>query len=246
MIKALFFDLDGTLVQTEKVKALSYARAAVELAPSHLSENEVMNVYKTVVGLTRNEVAKKLITELKIEKTAFQLTKKMGVAEGWQAFLQLRLQYYEKMINEPNLVHAYACPFNIGLLRWSRKNGYRTGLATMSYRNQTQKILDILNLSTLFNSIATRDDVRNGKPDPEIYLLLAMVQGLNPEDCLVIEDSPVGIQAALNADMNCIAVTNELTKKSVHDSMLLNPDYIVDDLEKLQATVESFIHHNTC
>ena len=246
MIKALFFDLDGTLVQTEKLKALSYARAAVKLAPSRLSEEAVMNAYKKVVGLTGNEVARRLVAELNIDRAASQLAKKVRVAESWQAFLQLRLKYYQKMINDQNLVHAYACPFNIALLHWSHKQGYRTGLATMSQRDQAQKVLEMLNLSIMFNFIATRDDVENGKPDPEIYLLLATVLGLNPGDCLVIEDSPAGIQAALNADMNCIAVTNELTKKSVHESNLLNPDCIVNHLEKLQVTVENFIHHNAC
>jgi len=245
MIRALFFDLDGTLVQTEKVKALSYARAAVALAPSQLSEKDVMNAFPDVVGLSRDEVAKGLVAKLNLEQSASIFKNKMGVAEGWQTLLQLRLKHYQDMISDPNLLHAYACPFNIGLLRWSHKNGYRTGLATMSHRNQTQRILEILNLSTLFNFTATRDDVNKGKPDPEIYLLLAKVLRLNPEDCLVIEDSPVGIQAALNADMNCIAVTNELTKKSVHESKLLHQDCIVDDLEELQAIVESFIKHNT-
>ena len=245
MIKALFFDLDGTLVQTEKVKALSYARAAVALAPSQLSEKDVINVFPEVVGLSREEVAKRLVSILNLEQSASIFKNKMGVAEGWQILSQLRLKHYQNMISDPNLVHAYACPFNIGLLRWSRKKGFRTGLATMSQRNQAQKVVEILNLSTMFDLIVTRDDVINGKPDPEIYLRLARVLRLHPKDCLVIEDSSAGIQAALNADMNCIAVTNELTKKSVHNSNLLDSAFVVDDLEKLQSTVEDFIHQHT-
>jgi beta-phosphoglucomutase-like phosphatase (HAD superfamily) len=245
MIKGLFFDLDGTLVQTEKVKALSYAKAAVKIAPTQLSEKEVMIAFTEVVGRSRIEVAKTLISNLRIEESSLKQAKKMHIAEGWQALLELRLHYYQEMISDPTLVQTYACPFNIGLLRWSCDNGYKTGLATMSYWDQTQKIVEILDISRLLDVIATRDDVKNGKPDPEIYLRLASILKLNPGDCLVIEDSTVGIQAALKAGMNCIAVTNELTKKSVHECHLLDPASIIDDLEKLQTTVEDFIRQNS-
>lgn len=61
MIRAMIFDLDGTLVQTEKLKALSYARAAVKLCPHELNEEEVVEAFKEVVGLSRREVASALV-----------------------------------------------------------------------------------------------------------------------------------------------------------------------------------------
>ena len=57
MIKAMIFDLDGTLVQTERLKALSYARAAMELCPYSLSEADAVAAFKDFVGLSRHEVA---------------------------------------------------------------------------------------------------------------------------------------------------------------------------------------------
>ena len=56
MIRAFVFDLDGTLVETEELKALSYARAAAELRPD-LNEGEVTEAFKDLVGLSRQEVA---------------------------------------------------------------------------------------------------------------------------------------------------------------------------------------------
>ena len=53
MIHAMIFDLDGTLVQTERLKALSYAHAAKELCPNGVSEGEVIEAFKEVVGLSR-------------------------------------------------------------------------------------------------------------------------------------------------------------------------------------------------
>ena len=83
--------------------------------------------------------------------------------------------------------------------------------------------------------------MENGKPDPEIYLLVAKELNVQPKKCLVIEDSPSGIKAALNAQMWCIAVTNDFTRENVHNSGLLTGDYIVDQLPDLQLNVENFI-----
>jgi len=57
VIRAVIFDLDGTLVQTERLKAISYARAGAELCPYQVSEEEVIGAYKDVVGLPRHEGA---------------------------------------------------------------------------------------------------------------------------------------------------------------------------------------------
>ena len=57
MIQAFIFDLDGTLVKSEQLKALSYARAATELCPREVTEDEVIEAFKEFVGLPRREVA---------------------------------------------------------------------------------------------------------------------------------------------------------------------------------------------
>jgi len=57
MIQAMVFDLDGTLMQTEKLKVLSYARVVIELCSHEISEDEVMEAYKQVVSRSRHEVA---------------------------------------------------------------------------------------------------------------------------------------------------------------------------------------------
>ena len=92
-----------------------------------------------------------------------------------------------------------------------------------------------------FDFIATRDDVNAGKPDPEIYLLVAQEFDLKPGNCLVIEDSPSGVKAALAAGMQCIAVTTDFTRKSIHASNLLDKQWIVDDPANLKTIAKQYI-----
>ena len=70
MIRAMIFDLDGTLVQTERLKALSYARATAELCPHEVSEHEVIEAFKGVVGLARQEVAQTLVEQFDLQEKA--------------------------------------------------------------------------------------------------------------------------------------------------------------------------------
>ena len=111
----------------------------------------------------------------------------------------------------------------------------------MSHCAQTSRILQILYLRKKFDFIATRDDVALGKPDPEIYTLVARELRVSSDECLVIEDSATGIEAALAAGMSCVAVTTEFTRTAVHSSGIMDERWIVDVPSELQSVVERFI-----
>ena len=233
MVKAVIFDLDGTLVQTEILKAESYSRAAVQLAGESISETEVMAAFVEVVGRSRREVSGFLLQRFGLEQAAAKRMSEFGVATPCQAFVQVRLQIYNRMLEDPMLLKKHRCPYNLTLLHKVREEGYRTGLATMSHCEQTGNVLRILDIADLFDFIATRDDVETGKPDPEIYLLITSQLMVDPGDCLVIEDSVAGIKAALAAGMHCIAVTNEFTLKPVTESHILDKRWIVSEPKNL-------------
>ena len=103
MILAVIFDLDGTLVETEELKALSYARAAVELRPE-LREADVVDAFKDFVGLSRMEAAKGLMQRFGLEAAAWKRASELGVSASWQAFVQVRQRIYEAMLNNPELL----------------------------------------------------------------------------------------------------------------------------------------------
>jgi len=226
LIRALVFDLDGTLVETEELKALSYARAAVELRPD-LDEAEVVEAFKDFVGRSRQEVAAGLVRRFGLEEATRSRMAGFGVNTPWQVYIRVRLQIYDALLSDRELILSHRYPHNIALLHELRGAGYRTGLATMSHTEQTRRVLFILGLMDAFEVVATRDDVEHGKPDPEIDLLVARELGVEPEDCLVIEDSPTGIAAALAAGMDVIAVTTELTRQKFRDTDLLDRSRVV-------------------
>ena len=160
---------------------------------------------------------------------------------AWQAYVRVRLRIYEALLSDRDLILAHRYPHNIALLQDLRSAGYRIGLATMSHTEQARRGLSILGLTGAFDAIATRDDVEHGKPDPEIDLLVARELGARPEDCLVIEDSPAGVAAALAAGMDAVAITTALTRQKFRESDLLDRCQVVNDPRRLPAVVRERI-----
>jgi HAD superfamily hydrolase (TIGR01509 family) len=238
MIRAVIFDLDGTLVQTEQLKALSYARAVTELRPSAFTEQDVVEAFKDVVGRSRDEVAGALMARFALHEAANARMAEFGVSAPWQVLIQLRLRHYEAMLADAEVLRTSQWPHNVALLHAARQMGCKTGLASMSYRDQVRRVLQVLALEDAFDFVAARDDVEHGKPDPEIYLLVARQLNVPPRECLVIEDSPVGVRAAISAGMDVIAVTTPFTRQLFKEEQdLLNRRWVVDDPASLPDVV---------
>lgn len=159
MILAVIFDLDGTLVETEELKALSYARAARELR-STLREDEVVDAFKDYVGRSRQEVATGLMEHFGLGDAARARMAEFGVEAPWQAFVQVRLRVYERLLADHDLIVSHRYPHNIALLHEVRRLGYPTALSTMSHPGQVRHVLSILGLGKEFDVVATRASCR--------------------------------------------------------------------------------------
>ena len=229
MINAMVFDLDGTLVQTERLKAHSYARAAVELCPRHVTEDEVLNAYKNVVGRSREEVASTLMQRFDLEPAARERMDAYGVDRPWQGFVQVRLGYYEAMVQDPEVIRDNQWPHAMDVLRTAREN------------QCAQRVEHAVGLTDTFDFTATADDVTRTKPHPEIYRLTAVNLGTRPDQMLALEDSPSGVEAARTAGLHCIAMATDFTRDALHDANGLDARWIVEVPDALAANVQSLI-----
>ena len=239
MIKAVLFDLDGTLIQTELLKARSYAQALDQLTRSTITEQEGIDAFKDYVGLSRKEVVAGLATRFHEELAEHLKTDDSSMLQD--TLITKRLEIYHTMLEDSELLSEYFCPFTLALFHKVKQAGLQVVLATMSHRKEADRILKLIGIQDQFDLIRTRDDVTEGKPDPEIYVRIYEDLQLAPKECLVIEDSINGIKAALHAKTPVFAVTNDITRKSVHNSGLLEDDSIVDDLSGLVSQVFTFL-----
>ena len=240
MITAVIFDLDGTLVQTESLKAHSYAQAAADLRPS-VAAQDVVQAYDQCIGRPRNEVAQTLLDHFGLHDAAAARAPSLGVATPLDAFLAIRMRDYETMLGDTALLRRQEYPYATALLRRVRADGYATALTTVSHAAQAFIVLDALGLRHDFDVIVTVDDVAHAKPDPELYLAAASRLHRPPAACLAIEDSLPGVQAAVAAGMRCVAVANELTRDALHAAAPLPGEQIVDDPSQLDAVVTAVL-----
>ncbi len=239
MIKAVIFDLDGTLIQTEVLKANSYALAINQLTNGEVDEDKVLDIFNEFVGLSRQEVVEGLSKSF--SKPLQKHLNIDGIGLIGKTLIEKRLHIYRNILDDTQLLSKHFCSFTLGLFSRLYQDGFTVALATMSHLPEAKKVTETMGIYDKFNFVLTRDDVENGKPEPDIYLKAKNKLGLEANECLVIEDSVNGIRAAQNAEMPVFAVTNVITRKSVHEGKLLEPHFIVDDLDQLQNRIYSYI-----
>ena len=244
MIRAIVFDLDGVLVQSEKLKAQAYAMAVQRVLGLAEPDPRAIEAYRTIVGASREVAAQFVIDELGLEPDLRPLLEQYGKSEPWEVLTEIRTAIYNKMVADPQVLRDNQWPHTVSLLRLAKENGCRTGLATSSYRSMTLDVLRALDIERSLDVVLTREDVEKPKPDPEMYLLAAQRFDLPPEECLVVEDSPNGVRAAVAAGTNVIAFATPFTKKGLHDSQVLDHDWILHESDKLLDMVRRIIREH--
>ena len=238
MIKAIIFDLDGTLVQSEKLKAISYASAVQRLRSLDEPDPEAIEAYRSIVGSTREVASRHVMDTLGLEAELWPLMDQYAASEPAEVLSAMRRSIYDDMVSDPQVLRDNQWPHTVGLLRSAKENHCRTALATMSYREEALHVLRSLGLEDSLDLVLTREDVRDGKPSPEIYLLAATKLDVSPEDCLVLEDSPNGVRGGVAAGMNVVAVATPFTMAALHTVPDLGDAWIVHRQDELLEVVQ--------
>lgn len=186
--EGLVFDLDGTLIDSMPAHFNSWCEALAEAGvPGVMGED----VFYAMGGRPTKDIVVILNEEnnLRLDPDTVAFSKK-------RAFLN--------RLHEITLIDEV-----IDFARlWRGK--VPMAIATGGSRTVVEKTLQALELSDLFDEVVTADDVTNGKPDPEVFLLAAEKLGVNPSLCVAFEDAAPGILAAQAAGMQVIAVPASL------------------------------------
>lgn len=182
MISCLLFDFDGTLADSSEANIRSYAKA-FEKVGLQFDKRKYIKLF----GLRFLEM---------MDQIAPNSTEKQR-----SEIRSLKAKYYRDYIHLVQL--------NNGLLDLVRSlNGrYKTGLITTASRRNVESFLEHFAIDPiLFNIIITGEDVRHGKPNPECYTKAIEALGEEPTNCLVFEDSQVGIEAAVAAGAKVVKI----------------------------------------
>ena len=196
--KAYLFDLDGTLVDSEKIKG----KALVNTCKLFGAEVDV-NTYKSVMGKSWIIVTDYFFTMAKIHPDIEEFNLKFRKIYQDLLFLELKPnpnieRYLQKLLEKKK----------------------RLGLVSSASSWMIDQVLIQLKLVDIFEVIITKEDVADHKPNPEAYLSALEKLGLSGSDALVFEDSEAGLIAANKANCDIVAFRHEFNKN--HDLSLAN------------------------
>ena len=237
MIRAFIFDLDGVLVQTEKLKAQAYDLAAQTILGLPEPDRRAGEAYREVIGASREATSRHVMDKLGLEPILRALMPRYKVSQPWEALTAVRYEIYDKMVSDPQVLRDNQWPYTIAVLKLARETGCFTALTTLSKRKDVNHVIDSLGIRPLLDLVLTAEDVTNGKPDPEIYLLAAQRLNVTPAECLVLEDSVNGINAGIAAGMNVVAIATPYTNAAIHAKEIVKETWTVHHPEDVADVV---------
>lgn len=197
-IKAVIFDLDGTVIDTEKLLVKYWCMAANEFGFPMEREH----------ALQLRSLARKYAEPL--------LKKWFGEKCDYMTVRNRRMELMTAHIMENGLDTKAGIK---ELLVWLGENGYKRAVATATDLTRAGKYLEDVGLYEYFDCIISAHQVENGKPKPDVYLYAVNQLGLTPDECIAVEDSPNGVVSASDAGCKTIMVPdlsqpdNELKKR---------------------------------
>lgn len=205
MIKAVIFDMDGVIIDSEPM----HTKAAI-LAMKKYNVDVDMDYLQKFVGSTTTYMCQKLVEEFSLEITVNEL-------------LEYNDEMKQKLLMEEGHI---VIPYITELMKSLYENNIRLIIASSSPSKDIEEVMDSLSIRQYFIGYVSGAMVAHPKPAPDIFLEAANRLGVEPSECIVIEDSFHGVTAAKAAGMTCIG--------------FINPNSGMQDLTKADILVEGF------
>jgi HAD superfamily hydrolase (TIGR01509 family) len=219
VFQAVIFDWDGTLADTWDAVLASFHGALTEVAgidvPNDFIERRIgvgaAWTFKEILQAKGMSVDSSMIRRLVEVKirVAIENTSKVKLFPGARELLE------------------------------ALNGKVKMGLASMNNRAIIDRLLPSLDVAQFFNTTLAVDEVEKTKPNPEIFLKTAQKLGIDPDNCVVLEDSIFGVKAAKAAKMDCIGVTQGAY--NARELAAANADFIVASLKEKEKIVNYII-----
>lgn len=215
MIKAIIFDMDGLMIDSERVTFECYQE---RLKDMNLTMDE--EFYKTLLGKPIKGIYQRFYdvygNDFPIENVI-------------QDVHQLMAERFE----------TEGVPVKKGLvelLHYLKDNNYKTIVATSSNRDRVDKILAQAKITEFFDDSICGDEVTKGKPNPEVFLKSCQKLGVNVDEAIVLEDSEAGIQASYDANIKVICIPDMKYPEKQYEEKTFK---ILKDLTEATAYLKS-------
>lgn len=199
MIKAIFFDMDGVLID-----AKDWHYEALNRALGHFG-----------FGISR-ESHLSTFDGLPTRQKLMMLSKSYGLPEELHEFINSLKQMYTLEISQQRCKPTFNHEFALSKLK---AEGYKIAVCSNSVRQSVETMMKFSALQPYLDLMISNEDVVNGKPDPEMYLKAISHFGIMADECLILEDNDHGIQAAIDSGGNLlkIAVPGDVTYQAIKD-----------------------------
>lgn len=211
MIKAVIFDMDGVIINSEVLWDEAMSEVLARYGAKYTHELKLICMGKS---LEETVEIKKKACNLNVDSKKLADEKLSAVLDRYEKHLEF-MPGFQVLFEQLKLRKVRMC------------------IATASDRTLMNAVDKKLNLTDLFyGNVVVKTSNHKSKPSPDLFLDAANKLNVKPEECVVIEDSPNGVEAALSAGMKCIALTGSTTSDKLQKA-----DLIVNSLEEINHNV---------